>query len=124
MSSTEVTQALEFALKRVSEEFKEISDGSEMTDKICAKFEHTCNNPPVAEFEFFLRKPFTTEEVCIALFKPRQEQIEYYSILLAGTQELPSTHPLQKVAPLLVSLLFLVHRYVLTQASDIAAPLC
>lgn len=110
MSSSEATAALEYALKKVSEEFKSLDDGPEMVDKLCTKFEHTCNNPPVTEFEFFLRKPFSPDEVCIALFHPREEQIEYYTTLLVGAQELPSGHPLQKLQPLLISLIFLVHR--------------
>jgi hypothetical protein len=110
MSSQEVTHALELALRKVAEEFKNLPDGQEMTDKISDKFEHTCNNPPTKDFEFLLGKPFTDNEVCIAMFCPREEQIEYFSTLLAGLQELPATHPVQKLGPLLISLLFLVHR--------------
>ena len=110
-SSSLVTTSLEYALNRVAVEFKDMTDGQEMIDKITIKFEHTCNNPPTKDFEFLLRKPFTDDEVCVALFKPRDEQVEYFAALLVAIQSLPGNHPTQKLAPLLVSLLFLVHRY-------------
>ena len=110
-SSAEVTHALEVALKKVSDEFKDMPDGNEMTEKITAKFVQTCNSPPIKEFEFLLRKPFTEDEVCMVLFQPREEQIEYFPVMLAVIASLPESHPIKKIAPLLVSLLFLVHRY-------------
>jgi hypothetical protein len=110
-SSTEATHALNYALKRVEEEFKEVADGQEMIEKITNKFVQTCNEPPVADFEFVLHKRFTNDEVCIALFQPRIEQIPYFSDLLIASNNIPKGHQLTKLCPLIVSLLFLVHRY-------------
>uniref|UniRef100_A0A7S3HEQ3 Uncharacterized protein n=1 Tax=Spumella elongata TaxID=89044 RepID=A0A7S3HEQ3_9STRA len=81
-----------------------------MVDKITAKFVNSSNAPPRQEFEFILSKAFTDDEVCICLFNPREEQVAYYPKLLAASHGAPADHPLTKLAPLLVSLLFLVHR--------------
>lgn len=110
-SSTEATQALNEALKRVDDEFKEVPEGQDMIDKITSKFVQSCNAPPRQEFEFILSKSFTDDEVCICLFNPREEQIAYYPGLLIASHDAPLGHPLTKLAPLLISLLFLVHRY-------------
>jgi len=110
MTMTEATEALSSALKVVESEFKDVPDGQEMVDKITAKFVNSSNAPPRQEFEFILSKSFTDDEVCICLFSPRDEQIAYYPKLLAASHGAPIDHPLTKLAPLLVSLLFLVHR--------------
>ena len=110
MSISEATDALSLALKVVEDEFKDIPDGQEMVDKITAKFVNSSNAPPRQEFEFILSKAFTDDEVCICLFNPREEQVAYYPKLLAASHGAPADHPLTKLAPLLVSLLFLVHR--------------
>lgn len=108
--SSEATQALNAALKKVEEEFKDVPDGQEMIDKITTKFVQTCNAPPRQEFEFILSKTFTDDEVCMCLYNPKDEQIAYYPRLLVASHGAPVGHPLTKLAPLLISLLFLVHR--------------
>ena len=109
-TSSEATQALNAALKRVEDEFKNVPDRQEMIDKITTKFVQTSNAPPRQEFEFILSKAFTDDEVCICLYNPREEQIAYYPRLLVASHGAPSGHPLTKLAPILISLLFLVHR--------------
>lgn len=103
--------ALDWAIKRIEEEFKDVPDGQEMVDKLTAKFVQTSNEPPRQDFEFILRKSFTDDEVCVALFRPHEDQVHYFAALLAAAQELPQGNPVSKLIPLLVSLLFLVHRY-------------
>lgn len=109
--TSEATNALAFCLKRIEAEFKDVPDGQEMVDKLTAKFVQTSNAPPRQDFEFVMRKPFSDDEVCIALFSPREDQIPYYAAMLVAAQELPAGNPVSKLCPLLVSLLFLVHRY-------------
>jgi hypothetical protein len=46
------------------------------------KFEITFNSPPIKEFEFLINKYFSIDEVRIALFDPKEEQIKYYSTIL------------------------------------------
>ena len=107
---SEATQALNYALKRIEDEFKELPDGQDMIDKITNKFVQTSNSPPRSDFEFVLHKTFTDDEVCIALFKPREEQVSYFPTILAAANSMPMGHPLTRNSPLLISLLFLVHR--------------
>jgi len=109
MSSSAATDALSYALKKVEEEFKDLPDGDEMIEKITSKFVATSNDPPRLDFEFVMQRPFTNDEVCVALFRPDQEQISYFALLLAAAQETPIGHPLTRTCPLLVSLIFLVH---------------
>lgn len=107
----EATSALDWVLKRIETEFKDVPDSQEMVDKLTAKFVQTSNSPPRQDFEYVLNKTFTDDEVVIALFRPREEQVPYFAEMLLAAQELPAGNPVSKLCPLLVSLLFLVHRY-------------
>jgi hypothetical protein len=117
-TSTEATQSLNFALKRVEDEFKDVPEGQDMIEKVTAKFVQSCNAPPRQEFEFILSKAFTDDEVIVCLFQPRLSQIGYYPTLLAAAHAAPMGHPLTKLCPLLISLLFLVHRYTILVYTD------
>jgi len=105
-----VTDALNYALKRVEDEFRDVPDGQIMIDQITEKFVSTSNSPPRSDFEHVIRKNFSNDEVCISLFCPSEEQIAYYPKLLVASLEAPVGHPLSKLCPLLITIIFLIHR--------------
>ena len=114
MSATAATVAAQDALNHtlscVAAEFKDMTDGSEMIAKISKRFKDAYREPPTKDFEFVLQKAFTDDEVRVALFKPKEEQIDHYVKLLTAISQLPAAHPLSKLLSLLISLIFLVHR--------------
>ena len=112
MSSSKIaTDALNYAIKQIENEFKELVDGQLMIDKIVNKFITTSNSPPVQDFEFMLSKNFANDEVIVLLFQPNEDQFKYYPMFLNNSYLLPEEHPVANTHALLISLLFLIHRY-------------
>ena len=109
----EALNALEEAKRQVREEFHKIPDSQEMTIKVCEKLQQTFDNPPVSDFEFFANKPFSADEVRVCLFKPRVEQIPFLVQGLRVGLNMAKGHNLRKLASLLLTLVYLVHRYVM-----------
>jgi len=110
--STDVLDLLLPALKAVQEEFGKMPNSEELVEKVSAKFRSTCSAPPIEDFEFALQKNFSSLEVCTALFSPLEEQIPYYSTLWSLSLSLLEAQNLKKTASLMLSLVYLVHRYV------------
>ncbi len=111
-SSSSVAQiALECALKTIENEFKEVPDGHEMIMVLQRRFLETFKNPPRKEFEFIFSKNFSDDEVNVALFKPEESQLKYFPLILLASG-VPSVVPLANLRSLIISLIFLVHRYV------------
>jgi hypothetical protein len=110
-SSNEVLAAFESVLPIVSKEFESLPDSGEMISKLKQKFTATFENPPVIDFEMFAQKRFAGDEVRIALFRPLPEQVPYYAKGLIAGSNAPKDHSLRKTASLLLTLIYLVHRY-------------
>ncbi len=107
---TEAGDALAHAVKMMEEGFKNVPDGTEMVQRLSERFSAAYRSPPVEDFEFLLNKRFSNDEVRIALFKPREEQFMYYSLILSLTAALPADHKLDKIKSLVLTLMFLVHK--------------
>lgn len=109
--SAEFLELLLPALKAAQEEFGKMPNSEELVEKVSNKFRSTCNAPPIEDFEFALQKNFSSLEVCTILFSPLEEQIPYYSTLWSLSQSLSAVHNLKKTATLMLSLVYLIHRY-------------
>ena len=110
-ASMEAKQAFDEILPVIFKEFENFPDSKEMIEKLSQKFAATFNNPPVTDFEIFCAKRFTEDEVRIALFRPLPEQIGYYAKGLLAGLNAPKDHPLRKTASILLTLVYLAHRY-------------
>ena len=110
--SSAARAAFDHAVEEVRKDYKDIEDGSALLEKIVTSFEKTFANPHVTDFERIIGKTFTREEVIVALFHPREEQIRYYPIILHVTTQLPkgSTFVDSRTQGMVLSLIFLVHR--------------
>lgn len=112
--NSEASVALAQAQQQVRDEFAKIPDSEEMTVKVCEKLQQTYDNPPIVDFEFLLNKPFTADEVRVCLFKPREDQVLYLVQGLKVGLTLPKGHNIRKLASLLLTLIYLVHRWVVS----------
>ena len=91
-------------------------DSDMLADRICKSFQAAYDNPPMEEFQQILQKNMTLDEVRVCIFAPREAQVRYYPVLLlAGSQlevrKLGDTHPLVRLKALILSTLFLLHRF-------------
>lgn len=102
--------AFQYVTDCVRDEYKDITDGEELSLKILAKFQFAYDNPPLEGFEFLFQKPFSIDEIRVALFNPIDEQIKYYPIILNASTNIPVGHPIEILRPLALSLIYLVHR--------------
>lgn len=98
------------AIKLVEIEYQDLPDGIELVKKITLRLENAFNNPPIEAMETILQKRFSCDQARITLFRPLQDQIVYYPILLQATTNVPSDHPFEKLRALLISLIYLSHR--------------
>ena len=109
--------AFDSACSLIRKDYSEMgADGKELGDRLIGSFVSTYSKPPTEEFEQILQRNFTDDEVRVALFKPRDEQIKFYPILLlcADQEEikkLDELHPLSKLKALVLSTIFLFHRH-------------
>ena len=102
--------ALDHVIEGVELEFKNVVDGGTMTKKISDRFRDTFNCPPVTEFEFLFHKTFSDDEVIVALFQPQEEQMAFFALILEAAM-VPSPVSLANLRSLVLSLIFLIHRY-------------
>lgn len=102
--------ALDHVIEGVENEFKNVADGEAMIKKIGDRFRDTFNCPPVSEFEFLFHKNFSDDEVIVALFQPQEEQMSYFPLILEAAS-VPSPVSLSNLRSLILSLIFLVHRF-------------
>jgi hypothetical protein len=107
---SDAENAFQYVKGCVKDEYKDITDGEELSLKIINKFEIAYNNPPIEGFEFLFQKPFSIDEIRVALFNPLDEQIKYYPIILNASANIPIGHPIEKLRPLVLSLIYLIHR--------------
>jgi hypothetical protein len=107
-------EALKKAISLIEDEYfgnkSEESPSKELIAQIKHVFQSTFDNPPLSEFEFFLRKTFTLEEIRITLFSPSDEQVVYYSCLLTGIRQNVSAKNFGKLKNTILSFIFLLHR--------------
>ena len=115
-------QALSKAIAAIKREYgcSDINTGSEsngiseekekMADMIIKKF---FDVPPIADIEFLLHKPFTLNEIRVMLFSPLENQITYYVTILnvTSTNNTNTSNDFIKVRNLILSLIFLIHRF-------------
>jgi hypothetical protein len=115
--SAEGLDALKAAQAKIRADYKEVgSDGEELANRICKSFQSAYDRPPLDEFQQILQRNMTADEVRVCLFAPRDDQVKYYPILLlAGCQpevrNLGETHPLMRLKSLILSTMFLLHRF-------------
>ena len=117
-SAQEAQEALEKAKQRVRDDYGAmgVEDSSELASKIEASFQAAFDRPPVEEFEMVLQRNFSPDEVRVCLFNPREEQIKFYTPLMVAANapeidRLEKDHQLKKLKPLMLSLVFLLHRH-------------
>lgn len=102
---------LEEAIAIVKKEFENVPENDSLIEKVVGKLQQTNDNPPIKDFEVVINKPFTLDEVRTVLFAPLEEQIPYYSLMLTAAFDSPIGHPLKKTGSLLITLVYLIHRY-------------
>lgn len=85
-----------------------------MANMIVKKFQHAFDVPPIAEIEFLIHKTFSLAEVRFLLFCPLDKQIGYYVTILNATNSNQTSIDFLKVRNLILSLIFLIHRYFLS----------
>ena len=117
-SAQEAKDALDKAKARVREDYGAMGeeDSLELASKIEASFQAAYDRPPVEEFEMVLQRNFSPDEVRVCLFNPREEQIKFYVPLMTAAnapeiERLEKDHQLKKLKPLMLSLVFLLHRH-------------
>ena len=89
----------------------ENEEKEKMANMIIKKFQASFDVPPIAEIEYLIHKPFTLTEVRIMLFSPLENQISYYVTILNETNSNNTSNDFIKVRNLILSLLFLIHRF-------------
>ncbi len=110
-------EALASAKAKVRADYKNVGlDSEKLADRICQSFQNAYDKPPVEEFQQILRKNVTEDEVRVTLFAPQEEQVKFYPVLLlAGCQpevrNLEESHPLVRMKALVLSTMFLLHRF-------------
>jgi hypothetical protein len=115
--SVEAFAAFKAAQERVRSNYKDVGEDSDMlAERIISSFQAAFDKPPIEAFEMILQKAMTADEVRVALFAPREEQVKYYPILLmAGIQPevkgLEESHPILRLKSLVLSTIFLLHKY-------------
>lgn len=110
--SESAKKAFQDALFVVRQEYKGVADGEQMLEKITAKLTETFDKPPREEFEQILRKRFSDDEVRIVVFRPNEEQVDYYPVLMSVLDEVPASHPAKKVQAIVITVVYLIHRFV------------
>eukprot|EP01038_Epipyxis_sp_PR26KG_P006445 gene6445-8866_t len=107
---TESNESFQYALNQVKVEYTDLlKEEPEAVNKIINKLTNTFNNPPVNEIEFIIHKTFSVDEIRVVLFRPLDDHISYYPLLLTTLESLPLKE-LQSLKPLVLSLIYLVHR--------------
>ena len=119
MSAGEAEKALRAAQAKIRKDYTEKDVGPDadmLAERICKSFQAAFDKPPMDEFQQILQKNMSEDEVRVCLFAPREEQVRYYPLLLlAGAQpevrRLGDTHPMVRLKSLILSTLFLLHRF-------------
>ena len=106
----EAFESFNSALKLVELEYKNVPDGSELVERVTLRLKNAFDNPPIEGMETILQQRLSYDQARIALFRPLEEQIKYYPLILHGTVSVPSDHPLEKLRALIISLIYLSHR--------------
>lgn len=92
-------------------EFTSIPDGTALFSQIRGRLQSIWDEPPFEDLSVLLGKHLTEDETRIIFFAPEQDQIRYYVAMLECAPEaFPSSHPLRKVQPLAITLIYLIHR--------------
>jgi hypothetical protein len=91
-------------------------DASELASRILASFQSAFDRPPCEEFEMILQRNFSEDEVRVCMFAPTEDQIKFYPALMTAANapevdKLDQDHALKKLKPLMLSLVFLLHRH-------------
>lgn len=106
----EALESFESALKLVELEYNDVPDGPELVERIRLRLQNAFDNPPIEAMEIILQQRLSYDQARITLFRPLEEQIQYYPLILYGTISVPSDHPLDKLRSLIISLIYLSHR--------------
>lgn len=107
----EAIEALQSVIQVVEKEFESLPDGKILTEKVITKLKNTFDHPPREDFEFIIQKTFSENEVRIVLFNPRIEQTVYLVKCLQAAVNVPADHKLRKLGGLVMTLIYLSHRY-------------
>eukprot|EP00605_Chrysophyceae_sp_TOSAG23-4_P002170 GSChrysophyteH1.ASY1.ANO1.2398.1 assembled CDS len=100
-------EALASAKAKVRADYKNVGlDSEKLADRICQSFQNAYDKPPVEEFQQILRKNVTEDEVRVTLFAPQEEQVKFYPV-----RNLEESHPLVRMKALVLSTMFLLHRF-------------
>jgi len=113
------TSVLNYAIKQIENEYKDIPDSDNIVEKIIERIIHASNNPPIHDFELILNLKFNDkDEINTILFHPTTNQhFQYYAMFLNKShqqqdqeQDKILNKSIEKTCLLLITLIFLIHR--------------
>ena len=131
-STTTTTSVLNYAIKQIEQEYKDIPDSDNIVEKVIDRIIQASNNPPINDFELILNIKFDNkDEINTILFHPTTEKhYQYYAMFLNKSQQQQqqyylnnendnknniinndnSNNSISKTCSLLITLIFLIHR--------------